>query len=60
MSWSWDDGRIIIDIVAGSLIASGIRLVVLKAFIEPAAVWAGRKGYRQLDRLLGNRLPDLP
>jgi hypothetical protein len=60
MTWTWDDGRIIVDIVVGSLIAGGLRLIVLKAFIEPAAVWAGRKGYHHLDRLLGNRLPDLP
>jgi hypothetical protein len=58
-----DDGRIITDIVLGSLaarwIAAGLQLIALKAFIEPAAIWAGRSKYRWLDRLLGDRLPDL-
>jgi len=56
---SADDGRIITDIVLGSLLANGVRLIVLKAFLEPAAFWAGRHGWHFLDRLLGDRLPDL-
>lgn len=55
-----DDGRIITDIVIGSLLAGGVRLIVLKAFLEPAAFWAGRRGWHFLDQLLGDRLPDLP
>lgn len=56
---SADDSRIITDIVLGSLLASGVRLILLKAFLEPAAFWAGRRGWHTLDRLLGDRLPDL-
>jgi hypothetical protein len=56
--WSWDDIRIVGDIVVGSLLASGLRLVVLKAFIEPAAVFIGQGVYRQADKALGDRLPD--
>lgn len=54
-----DDGRIITDIVLGSLLAGGVRLIVLKAFLEPAAFWAGRRGWHFLDSILGGRLPDL-
>ena len=57
--WSWDDLRIVGDIVLGSLLAGGLRLVVLKAFVEPAATSIGQHGYRQADKLLGDRLPDL-
>jgi hypothetical protein len=57
--WSWDDLRIVGDIVLGSLLAGGLRLVVLKAFVEPAATFIGQHSYRQADRLLGDRLPDL-
>jgi hypothetical protein len=57
--WSWDDLRIVGDIVLGSLLAGGLRLVVLKAFVEPAATFIGQRGYKQADKLLGDRLPDL-
>jgi hypothetical protein len=57
--WTWDDLRIIGDIVLGSLIASGLRLVVVKAFLEPAAVFIGQHAYRRMDQLTGDRLPDL-
>jgi hypothetical protein len=33
--------------------------VLLKAFIEPLATWAGRSPYQWLDRLLHDRLPNL-
>jgi hypothetical protein len=46
------------DIVLGSLVAGGLRLVVLKAFIEPAATFLGQRAYRQADKALGDRLPD--
>jgi hypothetical protein len=57
--WGWDDLRIVGDIVLGSLLAGGLRLVVLKAFIEPAAVFLGQKAYKQVDKALGDRLPDV-
>lgn len=57
-TWTTDDGRILGDVIAGTLAASAIRLVIVKAFIEPLAVWVGQKGYRQLDRAVGDRLPD--
>lgn len=56
--WTWDDLRIVGDIVMGSLLAGGLRLIVLKAFIEPAATFIGQKAYRHADRVLGDRLPD--
>lgn len=56
--WDWDDLRIIGDIVVGSLLAGGLRLVVLKAFVEPLAVFLGQRAYRQADKVLGDRLPD--
>ena len=59
MNWGIDDVRIVGDIVVGSLLASGLRLVALKAFIEPAAVFVGRQVYRRADAALGDRLPDL-
>ena len=58
--WGWDDLRIIGDIIAGSLLAGMLRLIVLKAFLEPIAVYVGQKAYRRADRALGGRLPDLP
>jgi len=57
--WTADDVRIIGDIIVGSLLAGGLRLIVAKAFLEPAAVFLGRAGYRGLDRIMGGRLPDL-
>lgn len=59
MRWSTDDVRIIGDIIAGSLLASGLRLVVLKAILEPAAVFVGQQIYRRADDAMGDRLPDL-
>lgn len=56
--WDWDDLRIVGDIVLGSLLASGLRMVVLKAFIEPAAAALGQRAYRKADAALGDRLPD--
>jgi hypothetical protein len=59
MTWGGDDIRIVGDIVVGSLLANGLRLIVVKAFIEPAAVAAGRWSYRRADAAAGDRLPDL-
>lgn len=59
MTWGGDDIRIIGDIVVASLLVSGARMIVLKAFIEPAAVTAGRWAYRRTDAAMGDRLPDL-
>jgi hypothetical protein len=59
LHWGWDDLRIVGDIVLGSLLTSGLRLVVAKAFLEPAAVFLGQKAYKQADKALGDRLPDL-
>jgi|LakMenE18May11ns_1017448.scaffolds.fasta_scaffold9517535_2 hypothetical protein len=53
------DAQIIADIVIGSLLASAMRLIAMEAFIKPAAIWAGHRGWNVLDRLLGDRLPDL-
>jgi hypothetical protein len=53
------DLHTVADVVIGSLIAGGLRLVLLKAFIEPAAVFIGRGAYRRVDEVLGDRLPDL-
>jgi hypothetical protein len=55
-----EDGRIIGDVVIASLLASGLRLIVMEAFIKPAAIWAGRRGWHALDWALGGRLPTLP
>lgn len=57
--WSTDDVRVVGDIIVGSLLASGLRLVVLKAFLEPAATFVGQQAYRRADKALGDRLPDL-
>ena len=58
LHWSWDDLRILGDIVVGSLLASAVRLIAAKAFLEPLAVWAGRSLYRRADALVGDALPD--
>jgi hypothetical protein len=58
--WGWDDLRIIGDIIAGSLLAGALRLIVLKAFLEPVAAYIGQQAYRRADKALGDRLPDLP
>lgn len=57
-TWGGDDVRIVGDIVVGSLLASGLRLVVIKAFLEPAATYIGQEAYRRADRAMGDRLPD--
>ena len=58
-----DETRLIVDVVAGSIaarwIAAALQLVLLKAFIEPLAIWAGRSPYQWLDHLLHDRLPNL-
>ena len=58
-----NDTRIITDIVLASIaarwIAMTLQLVILKAFIEPLAIWAGRSPYKWLDRMLHDRLPDI-
>lgn len=58
--WGLDDVRIVGDIVLGSLLASALRLIVVKGLFEPAAVWAFKAGYRRADAVLNDRLPDLP
>jgi hypothetical protein len=58
--WGWDDLRIIGDIIAGSLLAGALRLIVLKAFLEPVAAYIGQQAYRRADKAMGDRLPDLP
>ena len=57
-TWGSDDVRIVGDIIVGSLLAGGLRLIVVKAFLEPAAVAIGRQAYRRADQLSGDRLPD--
>lgn len=62
MIFGGDDIRIVGDIVIGSLLASvlrrGLVLVVMKAFVEPAAVVLGQWGYRRADAMAGDRLPN--
>jgi hypothetical protein len=58
MHWSLDDVRIIGDIVVGSMMASFLRLIVAKAFLEPLAMWTGHAAYRWADQASGDRLPD--
>lgn len=58
--WSLDDLRIIGDIIAGSLLAGTLRLIVVKAFLEPIATYVGQTAYKRADAALGDRLPDLP
>lgn len=60
LHWTVDDLRIIGDIIMGSLLAGTFRLILFKAFFEPAAAFVGQYGYRRLDKTLGGRLPDLP
>lgn len=60
LHWGADDIRIVGDIIAGSLLAGALRLIVLKAFLEPVATYIGQTAYRRADQALGNRLPDLP
>jgi hypothetical protein len=53
------DAHIIGDVVIANIIAAALRLIVMEAFIKPAAIWAGRRGWHILDWALGGRLPDL-
>lgn len=55
-----DDARIVGDVLIGSIVAGGLRLILLKAFLEPIAAAAGRRGWEWADRLMGDRLPNLP
>jgi len=57
---SADDGRIITDIVIASLLASGLRLIVQKAFLEPAATWAGQAGLKKAWQLLKGAMERKP
>jgi hypothetical protein len=54
------DLHVIADVLLATLLAPALRLIVLKGIIEPAAGWAGRCGWHALDRLLNDRLPNLP
>jgi len=55
-----DDGRLIADIVIGSFVASGLRLIAQKAFLEPAAAWAGQTGLKKAWQLLRGALERKP
>jgi hypothetical protein len=52
------DLHLVADVVIGTLLAGGLRLILLKAFLEPAATFLGRRAYRRVDEALGDRLPD--
>ncbi|MEB3275377.1 MAG: hypothetical protein VKM92_00265 [Cyanobacteriota bacterium] len=54
------DLHIIGDVVVASLITSAARLAIVKGIVEPVAAAAGRRGWSWLDRVLGDRLPNLP
>lgn len=54
------DLRLIADFMLANLLLRILRLIVTKTFLEPFAVWAGRKGYKWVDKLAGGKLPDLP
>ena len=41
------------------LVEAGLILIVVKAFLEPAAKHAGQAAYQRLDDLLHRHLPDL-
>ena len=58
--WTTDDLRIVGDVVLASLLAGSVRLVMLKAILEPVAAHIGRKAYGKLDAAMGDRLPNLP
>lgn len=48
--------RLVLDVAAGALLASAARLVLMKAFLEPAAYWAGRTGLKHIKELVAERL----
>jgi hypothetical protein len=52
------DLHLVADVVIGTLLAGGLRLILLKAFLEPAAAFLGQRAYRRADEALGDRLPD--
>lgn len=52
------DWSIVADVTVGYLLANAVRLIVVKAFLEPSAAWAGRWLYRRADQLSGDRLPN--
>jgi hypothetical protein len=52
------DLHLVADVVIGTLLAGGLRLILLKAFLEPAAAFIGRRAYQRVDKALGDRLPD--
>jgi hypothetical protein len=52
------DLHLVADVVIGTLLAGGLRLILLKAFLEPAAAFIGRRAYQRADKALGDRLPD--
>lgn len=54
------DLHVIADVLIATLLAPALRLIVLKGVLEPAAGWAGRRGWHALDQLLNDRLPNLP
>jgi hypothetical protein len=58
--WGLDDIRIVGDIVVGSLLAQGVRLVFVKGLFEPTAAWIFRAGCKAADRFANDRLPNLP
>lgn len=56
----WGELRLIVDFMLANLFLRVLRLIATKAFLEPLAVWAGRKGYKWADKMAGGKLPDLP
>jgi len=50
------EARIVSDVVIASLALSALRMIARKAFIEPAAAWVGRAGFRHLVRAVRERV----
>lgn len=59
-AWLADEARLTAAITFASLLASGLRLIIMKAFLEPAAVFIGRTIYRRANHLAGNQMPNWP
>jgi hypothetical protein len=60
-TWGPDDIRLIGDglaVAVGALLLRGLSMLIIEAYIKPALIWIGRSGYRRLDELSGDRLPD--
>jgi hypothetical protein len=60
-TWGPDDIRLIRDglaVAIGALLLRGLAMLITEAYIKPALIWIGRRGYRRLDELSGDRLPD--